>query len=119
MLVDVKLLSRIYIKLFGKLVGRDQFANEYYETGRDRYFGRKGRFVLYRGIPEASKVPADWFLWLHYMADSIPSANPLIGMHKSHWEKGHMVNLTGTSLAHNSGAEVSDSENKLYQPWSG
>ncbi len=101
MLLNMSLLSKLSARLFGKLVGKDQFANLYYETGRDRYFGRKGRVVIYSGISEASKIPPDWFLWMHYMTDHVPShAETLVG--KQRWMKEHMVNVTGTALAHKS-----------------
>ncbi|MDZ5762682.1 NADH:ubiquinone oxidoreductase subunit NDUFA12 [Candidatus Cyrtobacter comes] len=92
-------LSKLKAKFFGKLVGKDQFANLYYETGRDRYFGRKGRVVIYNGLSEASKIPPDWFLWIHYMTDQIPSHAGVL-MNKQRWMKEHMVNVTGTTLAY-------------------
>ena len=75
----------------GELVGRDQFGNRYY---REKAGGR--RWVLYLGVPEASKVPSEWHAWLHRTTDELPDgragARP--------WEKVHVPNLSGTSAAY-------------------
>ena len=37
---------------------------------------RERRFVIYKGIVEASKVPQEWNAWLHHVTDELPK-NPL------------------------------------------
>ena len=88
----------IYTKLFGKLIGKDEFGNSYYESKVwKRDFGRKNRWVYYKGIVEASKVPAEWFRWLHYQSNAVQetcvTATP-------RWKKRHIPNLTGTKQAY-------------------
>jgi NADH:ubiquinone oxidoreductase subunit len=75
----------------GELVGQDQFGNRYYREKA----GRR-RWVLFRGLPEASKVPPEWHAWLHHTTDHIPvgKATP------KPWEKEHLPNLSGTAAAY-------------------
>ena len=76
----------------GEPVGEDGFGNRYY---RERAGGRR-RWVIFKGEPEASKVPPEWHAWLHRTTDETPRgdrpARP--------WEKPHLPNLTGTAAAY-------------------
>ena len=76
----------------GQRVGQDQHGNVYYRT-RD---GRR-RWVIYNGEAEASRVPPEWFGWLHRNYDEAPSERP---PQRRPWEKPHLPNLTGTALAY-------------------
>lgn len=88
----------LYTAFYGRKVGKDIFGNAYYEDkSHTSFIGRKKRWVVYKGIPEASKVPAEWHSWLHYTTDVIPSEKPRL---KYAWLKGHLPNLTGTRLAY-------------------
>ena len=79
--------------LVGRKVGEDSFGNCYYR-GRGRTgYRRERRWVVYKGIPEASKVPAEWHAWLHGLSDRPPNEAPLPA--KS-WERAHVANPTGT-----------------------
>lgn len=92
-----RFINKLLISLKSTLVGKDEFGNEYYESRKvDRTFGRKARHVVYKGIVEASKVPAHWFIWLHYQTDELPKNN----MKDHKWEQTHTPNLTGTSHAY-------------------
>ena len=54
----------------GVLVGADKYGNRYYRgRGRNRH-NRERRWVVYKGRPEASKVPPEWHSWLHHMTES-------------------------------------------------
>jgi NADH:ubiquinone oxidoreductase subunit len=83
----------LYTKIFGKLIGRDEFGNSYYESIFGRDFGRKNRWVYYKGLAEGSKVPAEWFRWLHYQEDAGLSLGKAV---QYRWKKQHLPNLTGT-----------------------
>ena len=86
----------LFTKFYGKYVGSDEFGNKYYQsTSSSREFGRKHRWVIYKGDPEATKVPPQWFSWLHYQTDTLPMNNK-----KHNWEKNHIPNLTGTKHAY-------------------
>jgi NADH:ubiquinone oxidoreductase subunit len=80
----------------GELVGRDCFENRYYRA-KGTYILKERRWVIYKGFPEASKVPAEWYGWLHHMMASPPTLEP---MARWPWEKEHRPNLTGTPHAY-------------------
>jgi len=112
----------MYLKLrswlIGKKIGVDQFGNRYYQT-RDhwlfRYLFQNRRWVIFNGYREASKVPAQWFGWLHYNQKSPPNTNnPLYG-----WQKPHCQNMTGSSAAYRPPLySLQKDQKKDYQPWS-
>ncbi len=113
----------LQIKLFtwrrGTLVGTDSDGNRYYRGSRKRTDGRERRWVMYRGAIDPSKVPPEWFGWLHYMSDEpLPAAGPF---HKP-WIKPHQANLTGTEEAYlQPGHPLSGGQRGKatgdYQPW--
>lgn len=73
----------------GAEVGRDDQGNVYYGSKAGR------RWVIYNGPPEASRIPPEWYLWLHKTVDALPSeVTPRV------WEKPWVPNLTGTPAAH-------------------
>jgi len=81
-------------KLFGHLVGQDAFGNRYYREAASEPGMPEKRWVMYKGEPEASKVPAEWHIWLHHTADApIPDAN------RKAWQRPHIANMTGTPQA--------------------
>ena len=87
----------IHTFLFGRKVGVDAFGNAYYEDRRAPKAGlRRARWVIYQGIAEPSKVPAEWHTWLHYTADAVPESTGK----KYTWAKPHQPNLTGTPGAY-------------------
>jgi NADH:ubiquinone oxidoreductase subunit len=89
--------TRLFTWLKGELVGTDAYGNRYYrERGVPEGRWRR-RWVLYKGVPEASKVPPDWHAWLHRTIEAPPSEKPLPGQR---WEKPHVPNLTGTRAAY-------------------
>lgn len=79
-------------------VGEDDFGNRYFEDRKaslgDKDFYR--RYVVYKGLAEPSKVPAEWHGWLHHTLDLPPTEAPLA---RQSWEKDHKPNLTGTIFA--------------------
>ncbi len=89
--------TRLYTWLRGESVGEDEFGNRYYRDRGVAEGRRRRRWVLYKGRPEASKVPPDWRAWLHRTIDEPPSWSPLPA---KDWEKPHLPNLTGTRAAY-------------------
>ena len=83
----------LHTKLYGEPVGEDAYGNVYYKSKRMRGT-RQERWVIYKGEPEASKVPPEWHAWLHHTTDA-----PLDGP-ASPWLKPHQANLTGTAQAY-------------------
>ena len=89
--------TRLFTWMKGEAVGEDEFGNRYFhEKGVDVDRLRR-RWVLYKGKPEASKVPPDWHAWLHRTIAEPPSREPLP---EKPWEKDHLPNLTGTKAAY-------------------
>jgi NADH:ubiquinone oxidoreductase subunit len=90
-------INKLLLSVSCRLVGKDEFGNMYYESRRaDRTFGRKSRHVVYKGEVEATKIPAQWFSWIHFQISEPPKNN--VKAHK--WEKEHTPNLTGTRRAY-------------------
>lgn len=92
--------TQLWTKLYGEFVGEDEFGNRYYRTrgGKiDPALGIERRWVIYKGVAEASTVPPPWHGWLHHLVDVPPTEDQI----KPHpWEKPHQPNLTGTPGAH-------------------
>ena len=81
-----------------KLVGEDEFGNRYYLQKKGTGpLGVPRRFVVYKDLADASKVPPEWHGWLHHRTDTPPSKED----YKAHeWETPHVPNLTGSSAAY-------------------
>lgn len=90
--------TRIYTAFKGRLVGKDQLGNRYYEARKERTAdGQLKRWVMYVGAAEPTKVPPHWHGWLHYTTNELPheaDAKPYS------WVKEPMQNMTGTRLAY-------------------
>lgn len=85
------------LALSGKTrVGEDSLGNVYWEGGKDLH-GRPRRWVIYNGPNDASRVPPEWFSWLHHQIDDVPDrALPPV----RRWEQPATANLTGTGMAY-------------------
>lgn len=85
------------LALLGKeKVGEDSLGNVYWQGGKDAN-GLTRRWVIYNGQNDASRVPPEWFSWLHHQIDDAPErALP----QPRAWEKPAEPNLTGTTLAY-------------------
>lgn len=84
----------LYTRYHGERVGEDTFGNEYYVEKNPPTNRRAKRWVMYKGEPEASKVPPEWHAWLHYTAEAP------IRVQARPWMKPHQPNLTGTPHAY-------------------
>ncbi|HEU5048338.1 MAG TPA: NADH:ubiquinone oxidoreductase subunit NDUFA12 [Rickettsiales bacterium] len=88
----------LYTAFKGRFVGKDKFGNKYYVARSEKNaIGKNKRWVVFKGIVEASKVPAEWHGWLHYSTDVLPTQRPPLGFS---WLKEHLPNLTGTRNAY-------------------
>ncbi len=109
----------IHTWLHGELVGTDEFANRYYQSKRETLHGRRRRWVIYKGRPEASKVPAEWHAWLHHTTE-----NPLTqeAAQARKWQRTHEANPTGSSDAYRPhGHDLRGGQRAAatgdYEPW--
>jgi NADH:ubiquinone oxidoreductase subunit len=110
--------TRLHTFFYGRFVGRDMFGNRYFESSCARKGERKRRWVMYNGVPEASKVPASWHGWLHYTLDA-----PLSETKPYSWVKNHQPNLTGTTGRYLPPGHISRGGKRAassadYEPWS-
>ena len=61
--------NKIKNYFFGKLVGSDDFGNKYYE-------GKNGkRWVIYSGEIDATKIPVEWYSWMHFTPNRIEKSH--------------------------------------------
>ena len=106
--------TRFFTWRKGERVGEDEFGNRYY---RER--GGKRRWVIYRDLAEASKVPPDWHGWLHYTVDEPPTEQDY---EARPWQKQHLANMTGSERAYRpTGSTLVPGERPPatgdYEPW--
>lgn len=111
----MKLLNKLWIRFTGgKLIIRDEFGNEYYESNSVNYLGKKIRSVIYKNEAEPSKVPPCFHAWLHHLTDELPDQKQI----NFNWQRVHEPNMTGTNLSYSplekgKRAKVSSD----YHPW--
>ena len=100
----------IYTILYGKFVGKDEFGNKYYLSNKNK------RWVIYKDNIEATKIPAEWHSWIHFLTRKVPTDN----IKKYSWQKQHQENLTGTKESYKpDGSLYSDKKKsiKKYETW--
>tara|TARA_B110000444_G_C18415423_1_gene399980 strand:- start:189 stop:548 length:360 start_codon:yes stop_codon:yes gene_type:complete len=91
----------------GKLVGSDTFGNKYYESKTGK------RWIIYRDEIDASKIPNEWYSWIHFTNNKIENIHNL---KKYKWQKPHQSNQTGTKNAYHPNKE-NDQIKKKYSSW--
>ena len=99
--------TRIQTIFSGKLVGKDNFGNRYYENKKGK------RWVIYSDEIDASKIPVEWYSWIHHTPNIIEkNHNP----DKYDWQKPHKSNQTGTDSAYYPNKKKDDIPKK-YKSW--
>lgn len=117
-------LSPAHISLFtwtyrGKKVGTDSLGNTYYEGKPRPGYKNTRRWVMYKGAPEASKVPPEWHGWLHHQTDAVPGEGQSF---RRKWQKPHKPNMTGTNETYRPPGHVLQGGNRAkaagdYEAW--
>lgn len=76
----------------GERMGSDELGNVYYRA-------KKGnrRWVIYNGANDASRIPPDWYAWMHHQIEGLPD-DALPPAPK--FLKEHNPNRTGTAGAY-------------------
>ena len=92
---------------FGRYVGSDDLGNKYYQSKKNE------RWVIYSQNIEATKITADWYLWIHHTIDKIPDNNE----NKHKWQKKHLENQTGTENSFKPVKIRKDNQKKKYETW--
>ena len=93
--------------LSGKYIGNDTFGNKYYESKKGK------RWVIYSGEIDASKIPNEWYSWIHFTKNKIENNHDL---KKYHWQKPHQPNQTGTEKAYHPNRN-NEQIKKKYNSW--
>jgi NADH:ubiquinone oxidoreductase subunit len=59
--------TALFTRRNGRRVGSDALGNIYYE-------GKKGgrRWVIYNGSNDASRIPPEWYSWMHHQIEGLP-----------------------------------------------
>ncbi len=111
--------TKLFTWFTGRHIGTDEFGNRYFEARKAKMTnGQPRRWVMYRGIAEASKVPPAWHGWLHHTLEA-----PLEESMKYGWQKKHQPNLTGTTGRYLPPGHISKGGQRSaatadYEPWS-
>tara|TARA_B100000795_G_scaffold137908_1_gene102995 strand:+ start:136 stop:495 length:360 start_codon:yes stop_codon:yes gene_type:complete len=92
---------------YGKLVGKDSRGNKYYESKSGK------RWVIYNDEIDASKIPSEWYSWMHFINNRIENNHEL---KKYDWQKPHQSNQTGTESAYHPNKN-NDPIKKKYTIW--
>ena len=71
------------------------------------------RWVIYANEIDASKIPVEWYSWMHFTPNRIEKKHEL---DKYSWQKPHQYNLTGTEKAYYPNKDKKD-VNKKYKTW--
>jgi|TARA_B100001245_G_C22791217_1_gene381667 NADH dehydrogenase len=100
--------TRIKTIFFGKLVGTDSYGNKYYESKIGK------RWVIYSNEIDATKIPVEWYSWMHFIKNRIEKNHEL---KKYEWQKPHKPNLTGTEAAYYPNKNKQDAIDKKYKSW--
>ena len=54
---------------FGKLAGSDSSGNKYYESKSGK------RWVIYSEEIDASKIPNEWYSWIHFIKNKVQNTH--------------------------------------------
>ena len=99
--------TRLSVLFFGKMVGKDSYGNKYYTTKKGK------RIIIYNGEVDASKIPNEWYSWMHFTSNKIEKNHEL---KKFEWQKPHRPNHTGSNQAYNP-KNNKDAIKKKSKPW--
>ena len=92
---------------YGKLAGKDSSGNKYYESKSGK------RWVIYNDEIDASKIPTEWYSWMHFTNNRIENNHEL---NKYDWQKPHQSNQTGTENSYHPNKN-NDPIKKKYTIW--
>ena len=99
--------TRLKTIFFGKLVGTDELGNKYYESKNGK------RWVIYSDTIDASKIPVEWYSWIHFTPNKIEKNHDL---KKYDWQKEHLPNQSGSSNSYHP-KKYNNVIKKKYKSW--
>ena len=100
--------TRLKTIFFGKYAGSDSFGNKYYESKKGK------RWVIYSEEIDASKIPVEWYSWIHFTQNRIEKEH---NFKKYDWQKPHKSNPTGTKSAYYPNKKKNNAIEKKYKSW--
>ena len=99
--------TKLQTIFFGKLIGKDSFGNKYYQSRSGK------RWVIYKDEIDASKIPIEWYSWMHFTKNKIENIHEF---KKFDWQKPHQSNMTGSNKAYSPKGNT-DALKKKYKTW--
>ena len=99
--------TRLTVFFFGKFVGSDVSGNKYYETKKGK------RLIVYNGEVDASKIPNEWYSWIHFTKNKIENSH---NIKKYKWQKPHQSNQTGSENSYHPNKDNNEIDRK-YKSW--
>lgn len=85
--------TALFSRRHGERVGSDSLGNVYFRAKK----GPDRRWVIYNGPNDASRIPPEWYSWLHHQIDGLPDE---VLPPPRPFEKPPFPNLTGTAYAY-------------------
>ena len=92
---------------FGKLIGKDEQGNKYYKSKKDE------RWVVYSSSVEASKIPGEWYLWIHHKIKEITKKKKK----NFNWQKKRKEKLKGKDKSYSPRKIINKKIKKKYESW--
>ena len=71
------------------------------------------RWVIYKDEIDASKIPNEWFSWIHFTKNKIENVHEF---QKYDWQKPHQPNQTGTENSYHP-KKYNNAVKKKYKSW--
>jgi NADH:ubiquinone oxidoreductase subunit len=99
--------TRLFTIFYGKFVGKDSFGNKYYQSKPGK------RWVIYKDEIDASKIPNEWYSWIHFIKNKIENSHEI---KKYDWQKPHQSNQTGTDNSYHPNKKNNEIDKK-YNTW--
>ena len=103
----------IYTWLKGNFVGEDNMGNKYYTNSKNSSSINAKRWVIYNGEIEASKIPNEWYSWMHFINNNIENTHQI---KKYEWQKEHLSNQTGSENSYHP-KKNKNAVKKKYNSW--
>lgn len=98
-----------------KFIGEDIYKNKYYQKKDGT------RICIYYKTTEPSKIPPEWFAFMHYFPES---KNEIVQKKRNFWQKYHTPNESGSEFVKFSQNSVKSSvktgileDEKVYKSW--
>ena len=99
--------TKLFTIFSGKLEGNDNFGNKYYQSKSGK------RWVIYKDEIDASKIPNEWYSWIHFIKNKIENSHEI---KKYNWQKPHKSNQTGTNNSYHPKKRNNEIDKK-YKSW--